>query len=215
MRHGMRTVLPSSERPSAVSRRWIPIAAASAVAACGTAPMSFLHGQPKTVTDVQLYPVRVVSVDGAMQFHSPVQVEPGPRLLVLEAAPSGSARRTEMQTFAMRVEPCTRYYLAARRTSPMAAGLAAGRRREGDGGRLRPGGRAEEGQTRRHLVAAGRLLDLQVATKAPRNHRFARHASRAQTHARMSPSCCTVASNRNGRGRLDDIDHHARPTRCP
>lgn len=84
--------------------------------------MSFLHGQPKTVTDVQLYPVRVVSVDGAMQFHSPVQVEPGPRLLVLEAAPSGSARRTEMQTFAMRVEPCTRYYLAARRTSPMAAG---------------------------------------------------------------------------------------------
>lgn len=97
------------------------VAAPCVLAACGTAPLSFLDGRPKTATDPLLYPVRVVSVDGSIQFSNPVQVEPGPRWLVLEAAPSGSARGTTQQSFVMRVEACTRYFLAAKRQSPMEA----------------------------------------------------------------------------------------------
>lgn len=101
--------------------RRLPLLTLSLLAACESAPLSFLDGRPKTATDPLLYPVRVVSVDGSIQFSNPVQVEPGPRWLVLEAAPSGSARGTTQQTFVMRVEPCTRYYLGARRTSSMEA----------------------------------------------------------------------------------------------
>ncbi len=99
------------------------IAAACTVtfAGCATAPLSFLDGQPRTATDIQLYPVRVVSVDGNIEFRNPVQVAPGRRLLVLEAAGSNSARGTTQQAFVMGIEPCTRYFLAARRMSPMDA----------------------------------------------------------------------------------------------
>jgi hypothetical protein len=85
------------------------------------APLSFLDGQPKTVTDPLLYPVRVVSVDGAIQFQNPVQLAPGPRWVVLEAAPAKSARGTTQQSFVLRVEPCMRYHVGAKRSSPMDA----------------------------------------------------------------------------------------------
>lgn len=67
------------------------------------------------------YPVRVVSVDGSIQFHNPVQVAQGSHWLVLEAAPSASARRTVQRSFVFATAPCTRYYLAASRESPVAA----------------------------------------------------------------------------------------------
>jgi hypothetical protein len=91
------------------------------LSACETAPLSYLDGRPKTTTDPLLFPVRVVSVDGGINFQNPVQVAPGPRWVVLEAAASGSARGTTQQTFVMRVEPCTRYHLAAKRNSPAEA----------------------------------------------------------------------------------------------
>jgi hypothetical protein len=89
-----------------------------------TAPLSLVEGVPWTRTDSNLYPVRVVSVDRDIQFNrpdEPIRLSPGPRWLVLEAAPGEGARRHVQKSFVLRVEPCTHYYLAARRTSPMQA----------------------------------------------------------------------------------------------
>jgi hypothetical protein len=89
-----------------------------------TAPLSFVEGVPWTRTDSTLYRVRVVSVDGHIEFNGddkPVMVSPGLRSLVLEAAPGSGARRHVQKTYPLAVEPCTHYYLAARRSSPMDA----------------------------------------------------------------------------------------------
>lgn len=103
------------------SPRWTAAGLLTLLAGCQTAPLSFLDGQPLTQADTSLYPVQVVSVDGRIQFRNPVQVAPGPRWLTLEAAPGAGARTGVQRSFVFKVEPCTRYRLAARRTSPMAS----------------------------------------------------------------------------------------------
>ncbi len=88
---------------------------------CQSAPRSFLDGKPLTRIDSSLYPIQVVSVDAIIQFQNPVQVTPGLRQLTLEAAPGKGARGGIQRTYEFMVEPCTWYYLAARRSSPMAS----------------------------------------------------------------------------------------------
>lgn len=97
----------------------------AALAGCAsTAPLSFIEGVPWTRTDPSLYPVRVVSVDAHIEFEGaskPVMVSPGVRSLVLEAAPGEGVRHHVQRTYAMRIEPCTHYYLAARKSSALAS----------------------------------------------------------------------------------------------
>ncbi|MBI3716938.1 MAG: hypothetical protein HY255_13180, partial [Betaproteobacteria bacterium] len=76
---------------------------------------------PPGVLPTNHYPIRIVSVDGDIQFRNPVQLAPGPHSLVLEAAPGDGARGTTQRSFAFKVEPCARYFLAAARSSPVAA----------------------------------------------------------------------------------------------
>jgi hypothetical protein len=76
---------------------------------------------PVSVLPLNHYPVRVVSIDGSIQFKMPVQVAPGPHMLVLEAFPSNSAKAVVQRAYAFKVEPCTRYYFLAARESPMAS----------------------------------------------------------------------------------------------
>ena len=95
------------------------------LAGCSTtAPLSFLSGMPATRTDFHLYPVRIVSIDGDLQFGGPASqlaVAPGTHWVVLEAAPNQSARGSTQKSFAFKVEPCTRYILAAKREGAMQA----------------------------------------------------------------------------------------------
>jgi hypothetical protein len=89
-----------------------------------TAPLSFVEGVPWTRTDSTLYRVRVLSVDGHIELDNddkPVMVSPGLRSLVLEATSASGARRHVQKAYALLVQPCTHYYLAARRSSPMDA----------------------------------------------------------------------------------------------
>ena len=99
------------------------VAAIVVAAGCAsTAPLSYVEGVPWTKTDLTLHPVRLVSIDGHIEFdrpHEPVMVSPGVRTLVLEAAPSEGVQRHIQKTYALRIEPCTHYYLGARRDSPM------------------------------------------------------------------------------------------------
>ena len=104
--------------------RWIPAAAVLALGGCASAPLSFVDAAPTPKADSTFYPVRVVAVDDRLQFGGfgkPVQLAPGPRRLVLEAAPAASARGTVQKTVYLKVEPCRRHLLAARRASPLQA----------------------------------------------------------------------------------------------
>ena len=88
---------------------------------CATAPLSYLNGDLLDRSTLNRYPVRIVSVDGQIEFHNPVQVAPGQRWVVVEAAPGSGANLRTQQSFVLKVEPCTRYYLAADRRSPLAS----------------------------------------------------------------------------------------------
>ena len=93
--------------------------AAAALAACATAPLSYLDGHLLDRATLNRYGVRIVSVDGQIMLTNPVQVAPGPHHLVIEARPGEGARVPVQQSFVLKVEPCTRYYLAADRRSPL------------------------------------------------------------------------------------------------
>ena len=101
----------------------VALASIVAVAGCAsTAPLSFIEGVPLTKTDPTLHPLRLVAIDGHMEFNrpgEPAMVSPGLRELVLEAAPSEGVHRHIQKGYSIAIEPCTHYYLAARRDSPM------------------------------------------------------------------------------------------------
>ena len=90
------------------------------LAACGTAPLSYLYDrQVYYQATLNRYPVRVVRIDGESVAFYPVRIAPGEHVLTLDAAPvAGFTLPTEKQ-YPMTVAPCTRYYIAAQRTSPV------------------------------------------------------------------------------------------------
>lgn len=95
--------------------------AASMLAACASAPLSFIDASRRNPLPEDHYPVRIVSVDGSLQFDDAVQVEPGPRWIVAQALDGKSARGSEQKSFAFKVAPCTRYFFGAARTSRLSA----------------------------------------------------------------------------------------------
>ncbi len=97
--------------------------AAVLLCACGTAPLSFLDGRLRPSSKIQfnVYSVRVISVDGDFSLQNPRQIAPGLHTLVVNAAPGPGARNVGQKNFTFNVEPCTRYYLAAKRPSAMSA----------------------------------------------------------------------------------------------
>jgi hypothetical protein len=90
---------------------------ATSAALCATTPQSYLDGTPQTKTDPQLYPVQIVAVDGDIQNTTPVAVTPGPHWLEILAAPGDPKRASKTQTFVLKIEPCTYYYLGAHKDS--------------------------------------------------------------------------------------------------
>jgi hypothetical protein len=100
------------------------LALAAALAGCAAAPKSYIEGVPLTQADFNLYPVRVVSIDGELYFDGPkasLSVAPGVHSIVLAIAPGQGARGSTRKTFAFKVLPCTRYNLAGRRETAMSA----------------------------------------------------------------------------------------------
>jgi hypothetical protein len=94
---------------------------ATSVALCGFYPQSYLSGDPRTMTDPQLYPVQIVGIDGVKPHDSPVAVTPGPHWLEIQAAPGDSLhanRISKSHTYVFKIEPCTRYFFGAHKDSP-------------------------------------------------------------------------------------------------
>ena len=65
------------------------------------------------------YPVRIVAIDGAFQISQSAPVEPGTHSLVLASKKPTHFHIREQKAFPIKVEPCTRYYLAARHASKL------------------------------------------------------------------------------------------------
>ena len=87
---------------------------AAAPALCAPTPQSYIDGTPQTKTDPRLYPAHIVAIDGDSPRTKPVAVTPGPHWLEIEAPGAGKGP-PKTQTFVLKIEPCTYYYVGMRR----------------------------------------------------------------------------------------------------
>lgn len=88
-----------------------------ALTGCASAPLSYVQGKSFNRIDSHLFSVRVVSIDGSLQFRAPaerINIEPGLRSLVLESAPMGIAKKRIQKSMSLLIEPCMSYDFAAR-----------------------------------------------------------------------------------------------------
>ena len=107
-----------------IRRSTLRIAAATTVAtllaACGTAPLSFINDrQVYYRAQINRYPVFVVAIDGKSPSFRPVPITVGDHVLTLDAQPVAGFAEPVKKTYPMTVAACTRYYIAAQRTSPL------------------------------------------------------------------------------------------------
>lgn len=108
-------------------RSKLPVAAVAAllvaallVAACASPSFSYLDGRRWHRAQLNTYDAIILSVDGKHYTATPVMVDPGQRKIVVQAPPAAGFHYGESRTFDLNVEPCTRYYIAARKASPLA-----------------------------------------------------------------------------------------------
>ena len=102
------------------------VAAASVLSACASADYHYsqLVGQRHFRTPIDTYPVSIVRVDGKDTALRPVLVEPGLRKVVVQGPPGGAGGPGEQREIALDVRPCTRYYLVAAKSNPLASDFA-------------------------------------------------------------------------------------------
>ncbi len=95
-------------------------AATSLLAACGTAPLSYVNDrQVYFKAELNRYPVYVVSVDGTSSTFRPLPITAGEHTLALDAQPVAGFSQPLRKVYPISIAPCTRYYIAAQRTSPL------------------------------------------------------------------------------------------------
>jgi hypothetical protein len=101
----------------------IVLGLAGALSACGTVSnTSLLDGSNDLGrAQINLYPVRVLAVDGDYPIDvNPVRADPGKRTLRVATVPVAGFRDPPTKDVPFTIEPCKRYYLAAKRSNPLA-----------------------------------------------------------------------------------------------
>ena len=96
--------------------------AAGLLAGCAqVANTSLLDGSHQfRRTELNTYPVSILAIDREYSIdRNPVRVEPGQHVLRVMAPPVAGFREPRMEDIAFTVEPCKRYYLAAKRRSAL------------------------------------------------------------------------------------------------
>lgn len=94
---------------------------ATSSALCGLRPQSFLDGDQPNKAANDLYRVRVTVVDGVAQRDNPVAVFPGPHWVEISTFPVTNDRASKPQTFVLKISPCMRYFLAARKDTRLSS----------------------------------------------------------------------------------------------
>jgi len=122
---------------SRILRPAVVVAAATVVAACASTDYHYsqLSGVRYYRVPIDTYPVSIVRVDGqdvlagplrhvpdhSDPFQRPVSlVEPGMRQVTVQGPPGGTGGTGELRTLPLEIAPCTRYYLVAVKSTPLA-----------------------------------------------------------------------------------------------
>ena len=107
-------------RLSSAARLAAGAVAVATLAGCGTAPLSFVNDRQVYHRAVlHRYPVVLIAVDGVYTSFHPVPIAPGTHLLTVDAAPVAGFTLPVQKKVSLTIEPCTRYYIAAQRESPL------------------------------------------------------------------------------------------------
>ncbi|MBL8522491.1 MAG: hypothetical protein JNN20_02260 [Betaproteobacteria bacterium] len=94
-------------------------ASLSLLAGCSTI-YSQIRGDFETATtELNDYPVLVVAIDGEYQINNEPRIEAGKHTLLLRSKKPSVFRNATQKTLPFTVEPCTRYYLAARHATSL------------------------------------------------------------------------------------------------
>jgi hypothetical protein len=89
------------------------------LAGCATF-YSELHGDfDMPTTALNDYPVRIIAIDGGFQTERDPRLDPGLHSLVLASLKPSQFRTRREKAVAFAVEPCTRYFLAARHATAL------------------------------------------------------------------------------------------------
>ena len=113
-----------NETPSAPSRRlpaWLcGLVVAGVLGGCATAPNSYLYDRQVYYKAVlHRYPVSIVSIDNSGPSFHPAPLTMGDHRLVLDAQPVAGFTVPVQKVYTLTIAPCTRYYIAAQRQSPL------------------------------------------------------------------------------------------------
>lgn len=81
---------------------------------------SFLVGERYFKTNIDTFPVIILSVDGRDYLERRILVDPGMRQITVQAPPVPGAPN-ETATFTVDVKPCFTYYIVAVRENPILA----------------------------------------------------------------------------------------------
>jgi len=99
------------------------LAASALLAGCATSQtFSQLPGQRGLRAELNTFDVLVISVDGTSFIErpgAPVRVDPGLREIVVQGPSTAGFRFGEQRTLKLDVQPCTRYFLEARKANSL------------------------------------------------------------------------------------------------
>ena len=122
---------------SRILRSAAAVAAATVLAACASTDYHYsqLSGVRYYRVPIDTYPVSIVRVDGQDVLAGPLRrvpdhmdpyqrpvslVEPGMRQVTVQGPPGGTGGIGELRTVPLEIAPCTRYYLVAVKSTPLA-----------------------------------------------------------------------------------------------
>ena len=97
--------------------------AVTTTAACASNGYHYsqIDGQRYHRVPIDTYPLSITEIDGkSTPWFKPTLVEPGTRQVTVQAPPGAAASFGDTRTIALEVAPCTKYYLVAVKSSPLA-----------------------------------------------------------------------------------------------
>jgi len=98
------------------------LAAIAAIAGCATnQPYAQLDGYRWSKVGLNTFDVTIISVDGEhyVQRGVPIMITPGQHKIIVQGPPTAGFRYGEQRTLDLNVEPCTRYWLEARKQNSL------------------------------------------------------------------------------------------------
>jgi hypothetical protein len=109
------------KEPAMKTKTLLVLSAIAALAGCASAPFSQLDGYRWYKTGLNTYDVTIISVDGEhyIQRGTPIMIQPGQHKIVVQGPPTAGFHYGAQRTLDLNVEPCTRYWLEARKQNAL------------------------------------------------------------------------------------------------